>query len=599
MVGCRAVWVVLAVSSSLACTGEAIEPGGNNPPPVSSVTVRDQAVSPATVVIVEQVVSGYGGFLVVHEGDGAGGIGGVVGASGYLPSGTTDGLTVTLSRDAVDGETLYAMLHYDGGDQVYGFPDDAGDGPVRDANDQVIAPPFVVTVNTPAPEDPSSVTVSSQIADPSTLVVIDEVRAAADGFLVVHEANEDGDIGGVIGVSELLSAGTHVDVPVYLDQAVVDGKLLFAMLHVDGDGDGFYQFPGPDGPVIDGTGAVIAPPFIALLPDPAPSVFALDQGVAPGAPVSVLAAVADAPSFVVIHEDDGGAPGTALGASVIVTGIESNVPVPLARDIADGETLHAALYRDDGDSVFDAGDELVVVAGEPVIRPFEVTLELIASVTAADQTLERPDQVRVDRVEHGVAGFIVIHEDSGGIGGVIGASGLLAPGVHEGVVVTLDRLAVDGERLYAMLHADGDGNGQYDGPGIDPPVVDGDGVVIAPPFTVSLTTGVLVRDQAAGGANNTVAIDSVVYPGGSFIAIHEANAGGDIGGVIGVSAYLAPGANADVIVTLDRQVVDGETLFAMLHQDANGDSQYTFPGPDGPVIDDLGVMIAPPFVVSR
>ncbi len=595
----RVIAFTVVPSVALAAGCSTINEGLVDEPPLeASVTVRDQAVDPATVVHIDRVVSPSGGFLVVHAGDGAGGIGAPIGVSSYLASGTIDGLDVTISRGAVDGETLYAMLHNDGGDEEYGFPEDETDGPVFDANDQVIAPPFTVTIPSDLDPDPSAVTVSSQIADPSTTVVIDEVLAAEDGFLVVHEANEEGDIGGVIGVSSLLPAGTHEGVVVVLDQAVEDGELLFAMLHRDGDGDGFYVFPGPDGPVLDGDGVVIAPPFIALLPDPQPALFSLDQAVRADDVVSVLAAVADAPSFVVIHEDDGGDLGDVIGASVLVNGLVSNVSVPLARAIIDGETLHAALYRDDGDSVFDSGDDLVRVGGGDVTTAFQVDLALVASVTVANQTLERPDRVSIERVENAADGFIVIHEDAGGIGGVIGVGALLEAGVHEDVEVELDRLAVNGETLYGMLHRDGDGDGSYGGPDVDPPVVDSGGVVIAPPFSVAVVTGVAVSDQTAGGAGNTVVIDSVVYDGGGFIAVHEANGVGDVGGVVGVSAYLPAGASADVLVVLSRPVDDGETLFAMLHRDDNGDGAYTFPGPDGPVVDDLGVVIAPPFEVS-
>lgn len=106
---------------------------------------------------------------------------------------------------------------------------------------------------------------------------------------------------------------------------------------------------------------------------------------------------------------------------------------------------------------------------------------------------------------------------------------------------------------------------------------------------------VTVSDQAADPANQ-VTIGSVVSVGSGFIVIHE-NGGGSPGPVIGHVA-VADGANSDVVVTLDRDATNGETLFAMLHIDEGTSGTYEFPGSDGPATDSEGAVIVVPFEVT-
>ena len=92
------------------------------------------------------------GFVVVHE-DVAGAIGGILGASGVLPSGETKNLeSIPLSRLTREGERLYVMLHLDDGDGVF---DPVKDKPVLDA---ISALPMMMIV-----------TVSAQATEPSAV----------------------------------------------------------------------------------------------------------------------------------------------------------------------------------------------------------------------------------------------------------------------------------------------------------------------------------------------------------------------------------------------------------------------------------------------
>lgn len=94
---------------------------------------------------------------------------------------------------------------------------------------------------------------------------------------------------------------------------------------------------------------------------------------------------------------------------------------------------------------------------------------IYGAVQAADQVGDGT-RVVVARTElHGVAGFVVIHdEDQGGPDNVLGYAAIPA-GVSINVVVTLDHAAGSGP-YWAMLHSDARGNGAFEWPGPDGPV---------------------------------------------------------------------------------------------------------------------------------
>lgn len=81
------------------------------------------------------------------------------------------------------------------------------------------------------------------------------------------------------------------------------------------------------------------------------------------------------------------------------------------------------------------------------------------------------DFVVIPRVVLSKPGFVMIHEsDNGQTGRIVMTGDYLTSGEHENVVVHTGITTKPGERYFAMLHED-NGNGQYDDPGVDPPVV--------------------------------------------------------------------------------------------------------------------------------
>lgn len=101
-------------------------------------------------------------------------------------------------------------------------------------------------------------------------------------------------------------------------------------------------------------------------------------------------------------------------------------------------------------------------------------------------------------------------------------------------------------------------------------------------------TGMMVEDNSiavsAQGETNTLTASMVVLTNPGYVVVHE-DKSGQPGKVIGVSKLVGAGMAHDVTVQLSRKAVQGEKLYAMLHND-NGDGVYT--NSDQPVVSKSG-----------
>lgn len=412
----------------------------------ASVDAFDQEVDPVDVVTVSSAVLDGPGWLVIRADDG--GPAEILGQA-PLQHGTNQDVPVPLSRAVVDAEILYATLHTDDGVVgTFEFDGENGlDAPIEDDAGNPVAAPFVVTFF-------GAVRVSDQFLDPPDAVTVAEVVSAGPGFVVIHE-DDEGVIGAVIGVAEV-GNGANLDVVVELDRAVRQKERLYAMLHRDTNMIGVYEFEGlgsPDGPVLDRAGEVVAPAFEVRFVD----LEVFDQSVDPTTEVTIAAVSSNGPGFVVVQADAGGSPGEVLGSAPVQTGTTANVVVPLSRSVVFDERLHATLHVDVGQvGVFEPGDAMDVPAelrGQPVRSALAV--RFAPKVVASDQVASPATTVVVDDVISGGPGWVVIREAAanGTRGAAIGYAPLVN-GTNTAVSVSLDRPAVDGETLWAVLHVD-------------------------------------------------------------------------------------------------------------------------------------------------
>lgn len=97
----------------------------------------------------------------------------------------------------------------------------------------------------------------------------------------------------------------------------------------------------------------------------------------PGTSVTASLIVLKSPGFLVIHEDNNGAPGAILGASALLQAGESSmVEVTLSRATRDGERLHTMLHTDaDANGTFSASSDTPVQSklGGPISGWFDIS----------------------------------------------------------------------------------------------------------------------------------------------------------------------------------------------------------------------------------
>lgn len=229
--------------------------------------------------------------------------------------------------------------------------------------------------------------------------------------------------------------------------------------------------------------------------------------------------------FVVIHEDDNGAPGAVIGHHQAQAGDNADIVVTLDRNVENGETLYAMLHDDsNSNDTYDfvsAGDEdgpLLDGNGDPITDSFMVN---VPSISASDLTLsDLSTVVSVDAAFSNGPGFVVIHEnactdDNGDptFGDVIGYAAV-SDAANSDISITLDRPAADGEDLCAMLHTDTGTTGTYEFDGSagsdDGPVVLADDSIVMDSFNVSVDEGIpAIRITLSANGSQDYTVDSV------------------------------------------------------------------------------------------
>jgi hypothetical protein len=95
-----------------------------------------------------------------------------------------------------------------------------------------------------------------KLADDGTFTV-PYVLATKDGWIVIHANDATATVLGHAPVKAGLNEGVKVKID---DPSKITPKVS-AMLHIDAGTIGTYEFPGPDAPVKDSAGQIIAPLF--------------------------------------------------------------------------------------------------------------------------------------------------------------------------------------------------------------------------------------------------------------------------------------------------------------------------------------------------
>ena len=341
-------------------------------------------------------------------------------------------------------------------------------------------------------------------------ITIDSVIADADGFVVVHATDANGDLvlTPPLGVA-YVAAGTHTDLAVDLDPAELAkyayhrGGDIVPMLHVDADGDGTYAFPnGPDVPVmVDGAMVVTTVELVVR-----PSVWVNDQVAAVGS-VTIDTVVAEQDGFVVVHalDADGAMVLTPpLGVAQVAAGVSRFVSVALDEAVlatygygeADKAIVPMLHVDADGDGVYafpDGPDVPVTDADGAIVATLQLgrAADGMATIEVGDGMLELGAEgfaVTLASVTLTQPGFVALHaaEADGSLRvlPILGVSGFLEAGTHTDVSIAFgaDQVAGVGDGAFAMAHVD-DGDRVYRFPASDAPFFQ-DGAMLVEPLTL-------------------------------------------------------------------------------------------------------------------
>ena len=455
-----------------------------------TLSVSDQTVAQLDLVVIDDIFKIGAGWAVVYD-DNAGAPGNVLGFTATV-DGVNNSIMVTLSRDIVDGETLWAVLH-DENPVDAAFTNEtnaAEDMIVMDSTPAPVQSSFVV--NEPAPTP--TITVTDQDVLVLTTVTIDEVFSNGDAWVVVYDDDGSGNRNAILGASAVVD-GTNTNVDVTLNRDIVDGETLHALLHEENPADTMFTFETnsaedvPVTPEVSGT-------FVVTEAAQTASVLANDFTVATATEVEVSQVFSVGAGWIAVYDDNAGAPGNFLGASAVVDGLNVDVAVTISRSIAEGETLWARLHEENPvDASFtyesnNAEDVPVQVAAADVQDSFVVSAPAPTDVvTANDHTLTvLTSWVTVANVTLAADGWVVIHDDNAGAPGAILGQTFVAAGTATDVVVELSAPATDGATYWAMLHTDSpaDATFTFGTASDDLPVTDFFGTVVMDSMVVTI-----------------------------------------------------------------------------------------------------------------
>lgn len=345
----RIAGIALLVTAPIFFVGCSDDDDSNptNPSTTQKIEVLSGQTPDNGKLLINRVVANQDGWIVIHRDNANQPVVPAIIGKVQVSKGTSTDVTITLDSAVSNGERLWAMLHDDTGIKgQYEFSGSTSPDQPITVNGSMVMTPFSVQQTDPM------VTVENQTLNNND-VVIKQVNAAEDGWIVIHASNTGGTFAQVIGKTHV-NAGMNMNVIVSLDMmpenVVRSGDVLWAMLHYDRGVEGTYEFPGADAPVMM-NGEIVMDSFtIAAATDP--TIVANNQSVSDNR-INVSLASATEPGWLVLYEDDGtgNAPTTlsSIGRTRVNIGSNSDIKITLEKTgIAAGTKLWVMLHYDRG-----------------------------------------------------------------------------------------------------------------------------------------------------------------------------------------------------------------------------------------------------------
>jgi hypothetical protein len=429
------------------------------------------------------------------------------------------------------------------------------------------------------------VAMDDQPLDDSGELTAAEVALPAPGWLVVL-ADDDGEPGEPIGQTAL-AGGVHANVAVTVDPQLAT-ETLYARLHLDAGTEGVFEYAGEDEPYAGEPGTT----FTVELQLPRPVVEAAEQNVGENNVATIVRVELLEPGWVVIHADDDGQAGAAIGAVRLEAGAYDNVPITLDRRYAT-PTLHVVLHEDDGEPgllEFPEADRPLLVNGQPVTATFAAHYP--PDILVYDQPFI-DGAIVVERVISEGPGWLAIYSDQDGQPGLIIGFAALEDGLNEAVRIDLIESAVT-PQLYARLHQDTTPGDEFDFPGNDPVVRYEERMPQPTAFRTDLGAAVLVHDQTL--VDDSAVVSMVIVPVNAWVAVHAAADDGQPAGMLG-RVFVPAGISRNVVVPLDP-APENAPVVLVLYEDQGEAEEFDALGVDPLLTNDDNRLIRVPFVIG-
>ncbi|KAF0209294.1 MAG: hypothetical protein FD171_19 [Actinobacteria bacterium] len=317
----------------------------------AAIQAGDQPLG--TTVTIGSATAPADAFVVVHKAKDDGMPGERLGFT-PIKAGENKDVVVELDGKVLGTVGLIAAIHVDADgdgelefdmDDPVGSPDQPYFADGMEVAVQFNVGPFGIDVSR------ASIEASDQIGAEGT-IVIDEVDAPEDAWIVVHKA-VDGAPGDRVGLQRV-KKGQSSDIEVKLTEGLLPEQLIVA-LHADRGDDEVFDFDmmdklgSPDQPFfVDGKEVAVVVAvrtFGYATPAGTSAIIVADQAVR-DALLTVNLASSPEPAWIVVHLDAGGVPGARVGLLHIPAGTTTGAIVQLDASKPLTDTLFVAVHAD-------------------------------------------------------------------------------------------------------------------------------------------------------------------------------------------------------------------------------------------------------------
>ncbi|ADR23624.1 hypothetical protein MATR_25200 [Marivirga tractuosa] len=571
----------IAASSLLftACNNE--EDGTIEPEmPTGMLTVSDQSISQNTIVVSSANLE-HDSWIVVHASEGGSPVvPDIISEPVLVEAGESSDIEITLNdfSSLSDGANVWVMLHTDDGEEgVYEFDGASGlDAPITTEEGEIVM--SEITLAAP------SITAGNQVVN-ENMVTIEEVNAAVDGWIVIHEDDGEGNPGTVLGQT-FVEAGLNENVSVDLgDATFAGGEMLFPMLHIESPADGEYGFPdNGDGPEVFGENVIV----VGMETTAATGSITAENQVVDANTITVSDLTVNATAWVVVHASNAAGDGPQVPEIIstpvqLEAGSNSDVEIELTETVVGGDELYIMLHTENGvigEYEFDGANGF-----DGPITTEKITINApTGSITASDQIIQG-NTLLASNLTVDATAWVVVHAsneagDGPQVPEIISTPVQLEAGSNDNVEIELTEAVNGGDVLYVMLHTENGTIGEYEFDGAN----GFDGPITTQAITIEAPTGEFTANNQTL-TNGNVIVESITVGQPSWVVIHRDNGMGSFvaPGIISEPVALEAGTSTDVEISFadGETVEDGETLWIMLHNDNGVVGEYEFDGANG------------------